>query len=78
MRSHVLSDALRAELSGKPLDYSRYRANYPNRWETIDDPSPSRLIEHAEGNRCLITFGGLVCSPTPWQRGRCGVMDNLS
>jgi len=68
IRSQVLSDALRAEIKGASLDYSRYRANYRNRWEVIDELSRSGFIDHSDGNRYLITFYGLLALKTPEAR----------
>lgn len=62
-RSKILSEVLLAELSGKPLDFLRYRAASPKKINTLDEIQQARLIS-VENNQYFLTFDGLVVLKT--------------
>src|SRR5712691_6658119 len=59
IRTYTLSDILKAQISDKPLEWERYRADHPNRMEVLDDLNRRSLIE-AENNLCFLNFNGLL------------------
>lgn len=64
MRVRVLSDLLRAELGGAPVDYARYCAKYPKRTAVLDSLIMDRLIQTNSGGAPMLTFQGLVSLAT--------------
>src|SRR5258708_2093437 len=59
LRNLVLSDLLRAELRGDPVDFERYCAKYSRRIDTLHGLNSARFVE-VVSNRWCLTFNGLV------------------
>src|SRR5258708_1823321 len=55
----VMSDLLRAELGGDPVDFEKYGAKYPRRIDILHDLNSTRFVI-VINNRWCLAFYGLV------------------
>jgi hypothetical protein len=61
----VLSDLLRSEQAGTPIDYARYCAKYRNRRDVFSALVSDRIAHLIENNKYGLSFNGLVLTKAP-------------